>query len=378
MAENQDGQEKTEDPTSKRMQQSREKGQVPRSREFNTFFMMIAAGASFMILGPGIIRGLQEILTDSLTPERAKIFDPKMMLAVVQEQLLEGLWVITPFALVMIVVAISSSLIIGGWNFSIKAMAPKPSKMNPITGIKRLLGVKGLIELAKAIAKVLLVGTAAFFVLTWQFDMVLSVGYQSLEPALATVGENLVWVFLLLSATLIVVAAIDAPYQLWDNKEQMKMTKDEVKQENKQSEGSPETKGRIRQVQREMAQRRMMAEVPEADVVITNPTHYAVALKYDDSRGGAPVVVAKGADIVAAQIREIATEHGVPLLSSPALARSIYYTTELDEEIPSGLYMAVAKVLAYIYELRRRPGTDFSKTITLEDVPIPDDLRRDH
>ena len=199
-----------------------------------------------------------------------------------------------------------------------------------------------------------------------------------MQPALATVGENILWVFLILSSTLIVIAAIDAPYQLWDNKNQIKMTKEEVKQEHKQSEGSPETKGRIRQVQREMAQRRMMAEVPEADVVITNPTHFAVALKYDDARGGAPIVVAKGADLVAAQIREIAKTNGVPLLSSPALARSIYYTTELEEEIPSGLYMAVAKVLAYIYELRGQPGTDFSKTITLEDVPIPDDLRRDH
>lgn len=378
MAENQDGQEKTEDASAKRKQQSREKGQVPRSREFNTFFMMVAASVAFMILGPDIIRGLMDILIDSLSPERTKIFDTKMMLAVFQEQMLEGIWVITPFSIVMIIVAILSSLIVGGWNFSLKAMAPKPGKMNPLKGLKRIFGTKGAIELLKAIGKVSVIGTAAFFILVWQFDMVLSVGYQALEPALVTVGENLLWVFLLLSSTLIVIAAIDAPYQLWDSKNQMKMTKEEVKQEHKQSEGSPETKARVRQVQREMAQRRMMAEVPEADVVITNPTHFAVALKYDDTRGGAPIVVAKGADLVAAQIREIAKAHSVPLLSSPALARSIYYTTELEEEIPSGLYMAVAKVLAYIYELRGRPGTDFSKPITLEDVPIPDDLRRDH
>ncbi|MDH5216086.1 MAG: flagellar biosynthesis protein FlhB [Gammaproteobacteria bacterium] len=378
MAENQDGQEKTEDASAKRKQQSREKGQVPRSREFNTFFMMVTASVAFMILGPDMIRGLLDILIDSLSPERTKIFDTKMMLAVFQEQMIEGLWVITPFAIVMIIVAILSSLIVGGWNFSLKAMAPKPSKMNPLKGLKRILGTKGAIELLKAIGKVSIIGTAAVFILIWQFDMVLSVGYQALEPALVTVGENLLWVFLLLSSTLIVIAAIDAPYQLWDSKNQMKMTKEEVKQEHKQSEGSPETKARVRQVQREMAQRRMMAEVPEADVVITNPTHFAVALKYDDTRGGAPIVVAKGADLVAAQIREIAKAHSVPLLSSPALARSIYYTTELEQEIPSGLYMAVAKVLAYIYELRGRPGTDFSKPITLEDVPIPDDLRRDH
>ncbi|MDH5546493.1 MAG: flagellar biosynthesis protein FlhB [Gammaproteobacteria bacterium] len=378
MAENADGQEKSEDPTGRRIEQARQKGQVPRSREFNTFFMMIASAATLMLLGDELIRDLMAILIDSLSPERIKVFDDRYMSLVFQEQILEGLWAIVPFFAVMIAVAFISSLSIGGWNFSLQAMQPKFSKMNPISGIKRIFGVKGLIELLKAIGKVTLVGAAAVALLYWQANDILSVGYQSLRPALKTIGEDLTWFFLILSSVLIVIAAIDAPFQLWDNKKQLMMTKEEVKQEHKQTEGSPETKSRIRQVQFEMHRRRMMAEVPTADVVITNPTHFAVALKYDDKRGGAPIVVAKGADLIAAQIREIARANSVPLLSSPALARAIYYSTEVSEEIPSGLYVAVAKVLAYIFDLRRRPGTDFSKPITLEDVPIPDDLRRDH
>lgn len=377
MAENQDGQEKTEEPSAKRLNDARQKGQVPRSREFNTFFMMVISAAALLMLGPQLMEDLTGLLEEHLFMQRAHIFDTQYMLLLLQSGFAEALWMMAPFFLVLIVVAIGSSVLVGGWNFAMQAMAFKGSKMNPLKGIKRIFGPQGLMELGKALAKVTLVGIAAVWILYSQAADLLTLGHKDMEPALAEVGEKMLWFFLIMSAALIVVAAIDAPFQLWNNKRQLRMTKEEVKKEHKQQEGSPEVKGRIRQIQMEMAQRRMMQKVPEADVVITNPTHYAVALKYDQDGGGAPVVVAKGSDEIAARIREAATLHNVPLLSSPALARAIYYSTELDEEIPSGLYMAVAKVLAYIFSLREKTGTDFSKPLHFEDVSIPEEYRRD-
>ncbi|MDX1811559.1 MAG: flagellar biosynthesis protein FlhB [Gammaproteobacteria bacterium] len=378
MAENEQGQEKTEEATAKRIEDARSKGQVPRSREFNTFFMMIVSGAALVGLGPGIIRDLLGILHDSLTPSRAEVFDKKFMINNFLDQVMNALSMLAPLFILLVFVAIASSLTIGGWNFSIQAIAPKFSKLNPLSGVKRIVGVQGLVELTKALFKFFIVATIAVILLMQNADSLLLVGRQDVEVALANIGNELVWYFLLLSSSLLIVAAMDAPYQLWNNKRQMRMSKDEVKQEHKNQEGSPETKGRIRRTQQEMAMKRMMAEVPEADVVITNPTHFAVALKYDQERSGAPIVVAKGADLVAAKIRNLATKHHVPILSSPALARAIYFSTELDHEIPAGLYLAVAKVLAFVFQLKDKPGTDLSSPITFDDVEIPDDLRRDN
>ncbi len=377
MAENQEGQEKTEEPSAKRLRDAREKGQVPRSREFNSFFMMLMSAAGLLLLGPGMMSDLMDLLRAHFIIERGKVFDTQYLILQLQSGLLDSLVLLLPFFVLALVVAIGSSLLIGGWNFSVKAMAFRGSKMNPLTGIKRIFGPQGLMELIKAIAKVILVGGVAVALLLWQGDAVLALGYQSLETALAEMGEQLVWFFLALSASLVVVAAIDAPFQLWNNRNQLKMSKQEVKQEHKQTEGSPETKARIRKVQNEMAQRRMMQQVPEADVVITNPTHYAVALRYDQDSDGAPVLVAKGSDLLAARIRELAAEHQVPIVSAPALARALYYNTELDHEIPAGLYVAVARVLAYVFSLRRKPGTVFSSPMTFDDLDIPDELRRD-
>jgi len=377
MAENEQGQEKTEEATAKRIKDSRAKGQVPRSREFNTFFMMFLSGAALLLFGESLISDLLKIIQESFTLTRKQVFDPNFMMTSFTNQVYNSLVMLTPLFILLVAVAIFSSLTIGGWNFSIQAMQPKFSKLNPLSGIKRIFGAKGLVELFKALAKFFIVATLAVILLDANAEKLVYVGYQSVEVALANIGHELMLFFLLLSTSLIIVAAIDAPFQLWDNKRQMRMSKDEVKQEHKGQEGSPETKARVRQTQREMAMKRMMTEVPEADVVITNPTHYAVALKYDQEGSGAPIVVAKGADLVASKIRNIATEHHVPILSSPALARAVYYSTELEEEIPSGLYMAVAKVLAFVFQLKGKPGTDFSSPITFDDVNIPDDLRRD-
>ncbi len=377
MAENEKGQEKSEEATQKKLEDSRKKGQVPRSREFNTFFMMIISGAVLFMSGDEIIKDLLRVLTESLTPTRAEIFDTRFMMMSLTDQIENALLGLAPIFIILVIIAIFSSLSIGGWNFSMQAIAPKFSKLNPVSGLKRIFGTKGLVELLKALGKFFVVGTVAVTLLQANADKLLLVGRQSLEVALATIGEELTWFFFLLSASLIIIAIADAPFQLWDNKRQMRMSKDEVKQEHKSQEGSPETKARLRQTQREMAMRRMMTEVPEADVIITNPTHYAVALKYDQERSGAPTVVAKGSDLIAAKIRNLATEHRIPILSSPALARAIYYNTELDHEIPAGLYMAVAKVLAFVFQLKDKPGTDFSSPITFDDVTIPDDLKHE-
>ncbi|MDH5730676.1 MAG: flagellar type III secretion system protein FlhB, partial [Gammaproteobacteria bacterium] len=252
------------------------------------------------------------------------------------------------------------------------------SKMGPLKGLQRIVGPKGFVELLKAIAKVSLIGITAVVMLNFIAEDVVNLGRQALEPALANMAWYVIIFFAVLSLSLILVAMIDVPFQQWDHKRQLRMSKDEIKQENKQQEGSPETKQRVRSTQREMAMRRMMEEVPKADVVITNPTHFAVALKYDTEKNGAPIVVAKGADIVAGKIRQLALDHNIPILSSPVLARAIFFSTELNDEIPSALYMAVAKILAYIYQLKARPGTKFTKPINMPDVDVPDDYRYDN
>ena len=377
MAENEQGQDKSEDATAKKLQDARKKGQVPRSREFNTFFMMTASGAGLLFMGADIVRGLMAVIFSGFSLSRKEIFDTSHMLDSFWTSVLESLQMLVPFFMLMIVVAIASSLTIGGWNFSMGAMTPKPSKMNPLSGLKRIFGTKGLVELFKALGKFFVVAGVAVILMKMNGEWLVSIGSMPLEPALDAVGTELVWYFIYLSLSLLVIASLDAPFQLWDNANQMKMSKDEVKQEHKGQEGNPETKARVRQAQREMTMRRMMSDVPDADVIITNPTHYAIALKYDQAAGGAPIVVAKGADLVAAKIRTIAIENRVPLLSSPALARAIFYSTEIDDEIPAALYVAVAKVLAFVFQLAGKPGTDFSSPIPFEDVIIPDELRRD-
>ena len=377
MAENEKGQEKTEDATAKKEKDSREKGQVPRSREFNTFFMMLASGVALIYLGGDIVDGLLGVLKDNFIISRNDIFDKNYMLSSFWASVIASLKSLTSLFIVMTFIAIASSLTIGGWNFAWKAIAPKGSKLNPLSGLKRIFGSRGLMELWKALAKFFVVVIVAGLLLYHNADKLMIVGRQDVEVALANIGSELLWYFLFLSLSLLVIAVVDAPFQIWDNKQQMKMSKDEVKQEFKSQEGSPETRQRIRQAQRDIAMRRMMEDVPDADVVITNPTHYAVAIKYDADGGGAPRVVAKGSDLIAMRIRLIASENKVPQLSSPALARAIYYSTELDQEIPAGLYMAVAQVLAFIFRLKEKPGTDFSSPLVLDDVPIPDDLRRD-
>jgi len=370
------GQEKTEDPTPKREEQAREKGQVARSRELSTMLVLFSAVMAASILGSSIGNGMMDLISNLLAISRETIFNPAAMVSSLSYAILDALKVIAPFFFVMVVAAIVGPISLGGINFSTKALSFKWEKLDPIKGTKRIFAVKGLVELIKALAKFVIIATVALTFLYFNRDDLIALGSIPLEKGISNAMDIMLWAFLALSSALIIVAVIDVPFQLWDHKKQIKMTRQEVKDESKDSEGNPEVRGHVRQLQREMAQRRMMEDVPDADVVITNPEHYAVALKYDQSSPQAPIVVAKGVDFVALKIRAVANNHDVMILEAPPLARSIYHTTEISEEIPAGLYLAVAQILAYVYQLRKKTYGDKGAP-KKPDVVIPDNLQFD-
>ena len=377
MAESEDGQERTQEPTPKRLQEAKEKGQVPRSKELGSALALMAAATAFLTMGGYFMDGLTDEVSYSLDIERAHVFDESMMLLRFKEVIFETLWLLAPFFGLMMGIGVLSAIALGGWSFSTQAIAFKPEKLDPVKGIGRIFGFRGLMEAAKAIAKFGLVTVGLVLFLQANAHAFLGLGAEPAEQSLAHMGNLVAWAFLVLSLIMLILVAVDVPFQLWDHQRQLKMTQQEVKEEHKQTEGSPEVKGKQRQIQQEMAQRRMMEEVPEADVVVTNPSHYSVALRYDQEAMDAPVVVAKGAGEIAMQIRRIAREHQVPILETPPLARALYHSTELDDRIPAGLYRAVAQVLAYVYHLRQGPVYNRSGGISLDDLPIPDELRRD-
>jgi len=371
-----DGAERTEQATGKRLSEARSKGQIPRSRELGTMAMLMAAGGAFLMFGDLLVRQILTLLNHSLNIERENIFDVKAMPNSFMAAIYEALGIISPLLILLVIVAILSSIALSGWNFSPKAIAFKWEKLDPVKGIKRVFAVRGLIELIKALIKFVIIGFAAITIIYGQAGEFLALGTKSIDVAISDLGSLLVWSFLTISMTLILLAVIDVPFQIWDNAKQLKMTKQEVKDEMKQTEGNPEVKAKIRHLQREMAQRRMMEQVPSADVIITNPTHYAIALRYDPENMPAPVLIAKGTDLIAGTIRGIADNNSIPILSSPALARALYYSTELDQEIPMGLFQAVAQVLAYIFHLKET-GSKPGDTPALDDLPIPKELQRD-
>jgi len=371
------GQEKTEEPTPRREEQAREKGQVARSRELNTMLVLISAVLAASMLGPSIGQSLMDLISNLLSISRENIFDPAAMINSLSSAILNALTIISPFFLVMVVAAIIGPISLGGVNFSTKAMAFKWEKLDPIKGTKRIFAVRGLVELVKALAKFVIIASVALVFLYYNRGDFIALGSIPLELGIYKAMNILLWAFLALSSALIIVAIVDVPFQLWDHKKQIKMTRQEVKDDSKDSEGNPEVKGHVRQLQREMAQRRMMQDVPEADVIITNPQHYSVALKYDQSSPNAPVVVAKGVDFIALQIRTVANEHGIMILEAPPLARSIYHTTEINDEIPAGLYLAVAQILAYVYQLRKKSYGEKGAP-RQPNVSIPNDLQFDN
>ncbi|HEB77380.1 MAG TPA: flagellar type III secretion system protein FlhB [Methylothermaceae bacterium] len=376
MAEEDSGQERTEEPTPKRLEEARKKGQIPRSRELNTFAVVMAGVAGCGILGRHMAESLERIMRANFRVDREDVFQSQAILERSLATLLDGLLLLAPFLVLMVVVAFVAPILLGGWALSWEALQPKFSKLNPLEGFKRMFALRGLVELVKSLLKVVMLAGVAALVFQVFGDAVFQLVREDLQLALAR-GLDFLWqASLFLGSALLVVVAIDVPYQLWDHHRKLKMTLQEVKDEFKESEGRPEVKSKIRQLQRERAQQRMMEEVPKADVVITNPTHFAVALRYDQSRGGAPRVVAKGTDLMAARIREIAVEAGVPLVAAPPLARALYYSTELEQEIPEGLYLAVAQVLAYVYQLQAATGVG-EQPVPPTDLPIPEEYARE-
>lgn len=378
MAEQDSGQERTEAPSGKRLQDAREKGQVPRSQELSTVVVLVASSVAMLFVGGSLINGLADVMTQSFSLSRKLIMDPHMM----AQQLILALKIMAVdvgmFLGITLLAALSAPALIGGWNFSTQAIGVKLEKMSPLQGIKRMFGPQGLVELGKALGKFLLVGSIGTIILWNLRDQLLTLGRQEVQVAMTELGYIVLWGFLAICASLILIALIDVPFQKWNHTRQLRMTKQELKDENKETEGSPEVKGRIRRMQIQLSQQRMMQDVPKADVIITNPTHYAVALRYDQTKAGAPVVLAKGADLIAQQIRMVGDHHEVPIISAPPLTRAVYYSTEIGEEIPSGLYIAVAQILAFVFQLRRYKNQGGNKpNLNTEDLPIPDEFRRD-
>ena len=372
------GQERTEQPTPRRIQQAREKGQVPTSRELNTMLMMLIAGTGIMFVGPGIVESFLQMFKQHLNISRENIFDTTAMPVLLESAIIDALITLSPFFTLMVLAALAGPLMMGGVTFSTQALSFKWDKLNPITGMGRVFSKKGLVELVKALLKFVIIGSTAILFLYSKIDIYLGLGSEPLSHALPHMANLLVWSFLAIASVLVFIALIDVPFQIFDYTQQLKMTMQEIKDENKDTEGNPDVKGRLKNTQREIAQRRMMSEVPKADVIITNPEHYSVAIKYDQENMAAPVVVAKGLDIIAMQIRTIAREHEIPILQAPPLARALHHTTEINDEIPASLYLAVAQVLAYIFKLRT--DTNWHKRKQehkLNDLPIPDDMQFD-
>ena len=344
--------EKTEPASPRRLEQAREEGDVPRSRELATCTLLLGACGAFWFTGGHMIKQLNAMLAAGLSFDRDMAFDMNLLIARSSVHLVDLFIAFAPAALILMVVALASPMLIGGWLFSTKALQPNFGRMNPIKGIGNMFSVRALVELLKAIGKTVLVGWIAWMVVRYEIDAVMALSVEPLKSGTEHLGNLLLVSFVFIVSGLIIIAAIDAPYQVWQHAKKLMMSRQEVKQEMKESDGNPEIKAKIRQQQREMARRRMMSEVPTADVVVTNPTHYAVALKYSENGMRAPRVVAKGADEVAAKIREIAEENNVVMLEAPPLARALFRHAELGDEIPEALYIAVAEVLAYVFQLR--------------------------
>lgn len=375
--QNDSSQDKTEEATPKRLEDARKKGQVGRSKEFNTMVLLMASAGVFMLLGQQIMHSLLWLMKSNFVISRDSIFDPKYPGIAFERSVLDGLSSISPIFIALALVAFFAPISIGGWSFSTEALKPKLDKLNPVSGMKRLFGMNSMMELLKAFLKFLLVCCLLIVWLWMQTDDMLRLGQGDLRPALVNAGNMLAISFIFLSISTVVISLFDVPFQIWEHKRKLKMTKQEVKDEFKETEGKPEVKQQVRNMQRELANRRMMEAIPTADVIVTNPTHYAVALKYEDGMS-APKVVAKGVDSLAERIKSVANEHKITIYPAPLLARALYHTTKLNQEIPEGLYVAVAQVLAYIFQLKASGAARRHEVIKpSDDLPIPEEFHFD-
>ena len=351
-AEAETGGERTEEPSQKRLQDARDRGQLPRSRELTNFATMIGGSATLLAIGGVLSARLSQMMRRGLAIDPQQLRDPDGMFGSLSEACMSALTVLLPVFGALIALVVLAALALGGWNFSMQAMAPDFSRLSPLAGMKRLFGLRGASELGKALLKCAVVGGVCAAIVSSVFGDVLALAHMEPRTAIARSAGLVSWAFVWLCASLALIAMVDVPLQLFQFKRALRMTRQELRDEAKESDGRPETKQRIRQMQQTLARRRMMHKVPTADVVIVNPTHFAVALKYDPKKMRAPRVLAKGVDLVAQNIRRIAAEHRVPVFESPKLARALYRSTDLNKEIPAGLYVAVAQVLSYIFRVR--------------------------
>ena len=374
MAEGDSSQEKTEEPTAKRLQKAREDGQIPRSKELSTSLVLIVGALALWIFGGFIYKGAENIFVFNFTLERSHLFDDKEMVIHLSASALEAIVALSPVMIALIIAAILGPLALGGWMFSGKSLLPKLNRISPLAGFKRMFGLKSLVELLKSWAKVLVIAGCTILLFFALENSILFLNQEPDRQAIVHAMDLVMLAALALAISTLLISVIDVPFQIYDFTKKMKMSLQEVKDEHKETEGKPEVKQRIRRLQYEMSQRKMMQDVPEADVVITNPTHYAVALKYHSEGMEAPLLVAKGTDEVALKIREIAKAHNVPIVEAPSLARSVYAYTRIGKEIPEGLYVAIAQVLAYVYQLNQHfkgLGPKPKQPV----FPVPPDLR---
>jgi len=352
-----DEQERTEQPTARRLSKAREDGQVARSTELPAAAIVIGSLLILLLLGGWMVNHLSAVFAHGFVFDRKTLDRPQLLPTVFGGQLGEAFTLILPIILFTLVAAIAASGMTGGYLFSLKAAAPKASKLNPVAGLKRMFGTHALVELSKALLKFTLVTTVLWMSVASHMDTLINLGRMGLEPAMQTAGSMIAQSALWIALSLAAIALIDVPYQKHAFNKRMRMTKQEIKDEFKDMEGRPEVKAQIRRRQREMANQRMIQRIQDADVVITNPEHFAVALEYDPSGDGAPVLVAKGTDHMAARIREEAGLHGVHIFEAPPLARALYFTTDLEKQVPEELYHAVAQVIAYVFSLEAKtPG----------------------
>lgn len=345
--------ERTEPASARRLDKAREDGNVPRSRELATFAVLLASTGVIAFLGMFMFRGLGNVMRGALTFDRADVDNPLMMGRDLMEAGMEGILLLLPLAAAVLVAAIAANVMVSGWVFSTKALQPNFGKLNPFSGLARMFSWHALVELFKALLKGGLIAGVAGWMIWRQRDGILALAAEPLESAMVHFGQITLLTFLAAAGAYALIVVMDVPFQVWDYHRNLRMTKEELRQEQKEMEGDPQIKARIRSLQREAARRRMMQEVPKADVVVTNPLHFAVALKYDEKRMAAPQVVAKGSQLVAERIKEIARGHRVPVVEAPPLARALHRHVEVGDIIPGTLFTAVAQVLAYVYQLNQ-------------------------
>lgn len=372
------GQEKTEQATPKRLRESREKGQIARSRDLNSLILLLVASGGLLVFGETMLRGMVRQMYSGFMLSREVLFDATQLQYFLGRALADALQAFTPLLGTLFIAAFLAPMALGGWSFSPKAVIPNWGKLNPAKGLGRMFSRRAPVEALKAFAKFAVVAIASAILLSQWASDIFMLGNEPLRSGLAHTAHIVGWSFIAVSSVLVLIAAVDVPFQLWDHANKLKMTKQEVKDEQKQTDGNPEVKSRIRAVQRQMAQQRMMEDIPDADVIVTNPTHYAVALRYDQDGNGAPTVVAKGADLIAAQIRKVANAHDVAIVEAPPLARALYFNTDIGQEIPAGLYVAVAQLLAYVYQLKNMQAPGQEVPAPPDDLPVPDELLKDH